>query len=588
MDQVSQVREKIDIVAFIQEYLPLKKAGRNFKVNCPFHADKTPSFIVSPERQIWHCFSCGKGGDVFTFLMEYDHMEFPEALRILAQKAGVTLQNQKFETGLSSKKEKIYTLNHLAAEFYHYLLTKHTIGKKALEYVVSKRKIKPATLNTYMLGFAPSSGKALVTYLMQKKKYTKEEIIDAGLATPRGADLYDFFQDRLIFPLFDHRDNIIGFSGRILTNNINTSKYINTRETLVYHKGLTFFGLNSAKKSIKEANWAIIMEGEFDVIASFQEGITNAVAVKGTALTLDQVNLLSRFASKISLCFDADSAGQGALKRSVSLLEKKGLTTTVIELLGKDPDEMIKENPIAFKKALKQDIPIYDYLIQEAVKTYDPLSPLGKKQIGDEILPFLSDVQNEIIKEHYLQLLGKTINTSYDSLLKAIEKLQKKEIVKREIAQVRPQALSREEKLEEYLLALILQSNTPRILLSTIADFLQDYSWKVMSYKKIILHLQTYCQTHPDCLGKDAAVGLAQELLPSFDTCFLLPLPPLDDEKWQKEVKKTAQELYVISIKDQMKRLSGEIAQKEKDGTAQELAQLQADFAHFVSLLSKH
>jgi DNA primase len=173
MDQVAQVREKTDIVALLQEYITLKKAGRNFKANCPFHGEKTPSFVVSPERQMWHCFGCQKGGDVFTFLMEYEHMEFPEALRTLAEKAGVALQNQKFDSQASSKREKIYEINHLAAEYYHYLLTKHEIGKKALEYCITERKMKPQTVNTYMLGFAPPSGNALVTYLIKKKHYTK-------------------------------------------------------------------------------------------------------------------------------------------------------------------------------------------------------------------------------------------------------------------------------------------------------------------------------------------------------------------------------------------------------------------------------
>ncbi|HYK08044.1 MAG TPA: CHC2 zinc finger domain-containing protein, partial [Candidatus Eisenbacteria bacterium] len=200
MDQVAQIREKIDVVALIQEYISLKKAGRNFKAMCPFHSDKTPSLVVSPERQIWHCFGCGKGGDCFSFLMEYERIEFPEALRILADKAGVTLQNQRVDAGLSSKKEKLYALNHLAAEFYHYLLTKHTLGKSALSYVLD-RGIKPATISTYMLGFSPR-GASLVTYLHKKKGYSMDDIFDAGLATRHGRDVIDFFQGRLMFPLY--------------------------------------------------------------------------------------------------------------------------------------------------------------------------------------------------------------------------------------------------------------------------------------------------------------------------------------------------------------------------------------------------
>lgn len=587
MDQVAEVRNKIDIVSLLQESIPLKKAGRNFKANCPFHGDKTPSLVISPERQIWHCFGCGKGGDAFTFLMEYEHIEFPEALRILADKAGIVLKHQKIDAGLSSKKEKIYALNHLAAEFYHYLLTKHPLGKQALDYLLETRKMKPQTIATYMLGFAPR-GSALTTYLMKKKQYTKEDILDAGLGSPRGKDVYDFFQGRLMFPLYDHRDNIIGFSGRVLNNTDKTSKYINTRETLVYHKGLTFFGLNSAKKMIKQENWAIVMEGEFDVISSFEEGITNAVAVKGTALTDDQAALLSRFAKKVSLCFDSDNAGQEALRRSVPILEKKGLQVSVIVMEGgKDPDEILKTNPGVFKKALKNDVVVYDYLLSQAVKKYGTTTPFAKQQIGEELLPLFGGIDNEIVKEHYLQALGRTLNISVESLQKTMAKLAKREVVKRDVIIPQKQQ-SREDRLESYLLALLLQSNQPKQILTDLGDFVQDYSFRNAAFGKILAHLQKYCESHPECLGKDALIGLPEELVPSFDTCFLLPLPQFDSEgHWVQEAKKTAEELYVLYIKEQIKQLGDAIKQKEKDGTVEEIAKLQAEFSHFVTLLGK-
>ncbi|HEX7041657.1 MAG TPA: DNA primase [Patescibacteria group bacterium] len=588
MDQVSEIRDKIDIVGLIQEYITLKKAGRNFKANCPFHGEKTPSFVISPERQIWHCFGCGKGGDVFTFMMEYEHIEFAEALRILADKAGVVLKNRNIDSGLSSKKEKIYALNHLASEFYHFLLTKHELGKNALEYLLNERKIKPQTINTYMLGFSPR-GSALVTYLQKKKHYTREDILDAGLGSPRGHDMVDFFQGRLIFPLYDHRDNIIGFSGRVLNNSDKTSKYINTRETLVYHKGLTFFGLNSAKKSIKEKDWAIIMEGEFDVISSFEEGITNTVAVKGTALTPDQAALLSRFGRKVSLCFDSDAAGQEALKRSVPILEKKNLQVSVIVMEGgKDPDEILKNSPGQFKKALKEDVPVYDYLLSKETEKYPkPLSPFSKQKIGDDLLPLFGGIENEIVKEHYLQLLSKTLDTSIVALQKALDKLSKREVVKREVVSVKEQK-SREERLETYLLALVLQSNSPKDIFSEIDNFIKDYTWQNISFQKVILHLQKYVESHPEALGKDGLIALPEELTPSFDECFLLPLPQFENEvKWIDEAKKTAEELYILFIKEQIKRLGETIKEKEKDGSSEELAKLQAEFSHFVSLLGK-
>ncbi|MEX2012831.1 MAG: DNA primase, partial [Candidatus Levyibacteriota bacterium] len=333
MDDVSRVREKIDIVSFISEYIPLKKAGRNFKAPCPFHNEKSPSFVVSPERQIWHCFGCGKGGDVFTFLMEYDNMEFVEALRTLAKKAGIPLAEGGFDSGVSSKKEKIYQINKLTLDFYQYLLTKHNVGKIALEYLLKERKLTPAIMNTFSLGFSPKVGNALCNYLINKKKYKREDLIEAGLATYQNSRLVDFFRGRIMFPLFDHRDNVVGFAARVLkTQNIEGSKYINSRETLVYHKGELFFGLNIAKEEIKREQQAIVVEGELDAISCFMQGVKNVVAIKGTALTEKQAVLIGRFSPKVTLCLDMDSAGFEATKRSLPILEKAGLTTTVIVL----------------------------------------------------------------------------------------------------------------------------------------------------------------------------------------------------------------------------------------------------------------
>src|SRR3989344_2335871 len=232
MDDIEKVKQKIDLVDLMQEYIPLKKAGRNFKALCPFHSEKTPSLVVSPERQIWHCFGgCAKGGDIFTFVMEYDKIEFPEALRFLAQKAGVTLNAPVFKSDQEKKRETIYELNHLAAHFYHYLLTSHSVGKKALSYLTETRKVTLKLINTFNIGYAPNDSHALVHYLFKKKQYLPQALLDAGLVTQRGKDLIDFFRHRIIFPLYDVRGNVIAFSGRTIDANTSGPKYINTKET---------------------------------------------------------------------------------------------------------------------------------------------------------------------------------------------------------------------------------------------------------------------------------------------------------------------------------------------------------------------
>ena len=587
MDQVKQIRDKIDIVSLISEYLPLKKMGRNFKTPCPFHTEKTPSFVVSPERQIWHCFGCQKGGDAYTFLMEYENLEFPEALRILAKKTGIQIEEYSgIKSETSSKKEKIYNLNRKALDFYHYILTSHNAGKKALDYLL-KRGVKKETINTFKLGFAPGNNRALSDYLISKKGYKKEDLLDAGLSTYRNGGIFDFFVNRIIFPLFDHRDNVIGFSGRILDSR-QVSKYVNTRETLVYHKGEVFFGLNIAKEKIKKENQAIILEGEFDVISCFQEGITNTVAVKGTALTESQVNLISRFTQKVTLCFDSDAAGQDAIKRSLSVLEKKGITATVIAIQnGKDPDEAIKNDAFAFKKAVKNDIDIYDFLISKALSVFDKKTAIGKKKIGDEILPFIFRIENEIVREHYLKKISKELDTTYESIAKQVEKLNKKDVGN--IVSLSPQdKKTRKEILEEYLLSLIIQYENPKLVLEKVAKILSDFMLDVLSYQKILSNLFLFFKENENFESNKFLRMLPTELFSGFDTCYLYPLPKFSDkEKYKEEVIKIAQEIKTLYLKNKIKEISEKIKNKEKNEEFDDLEKLQEEFDRTTSLLNQ-
>lgn len=590
MDQVAQIREKIDLVSLISEYLPLKQLGRNFKRTCPFHNEKSPSFVVSPERQIWHCFGCGKGGDAFTFLMEYENLEFFEALRILAKKAGIELITSQYDAGLSSQKEIIFRINRIAAEFYHFLLTRHNAGKIALQYLLEKRKIKPQVIDTFMLGFSPRSGNVLSNYLLQKKSFTRKDILASGISLERRGEMMDFFLNRLMFPLFDHRENIIGFSGRSLDSStgIDGPKYVNTRETLVYHKGSTFFGLNITKQEIKKDNKAIIMEGEFDVMSSFQEGIGNVVAVKGTALTDAQVNLISRFATKVCLCFDKDSAGKEAIKRSVPLLEKKGLTVTVIGFKdGKDADEIAHKDPIELKKAVKNDIPVYDYLFFDVLSRFDKKEAIGKKNISEELLPFFAVIDNEIVKEHYLKKLSQELDVSYESILRQVEKISQKS--KQSAVQERLiDKKSRLELLEQYLLALVLQSKDPNFLLRKAVKILANFRFKIESFQKLFDHLVDFTSKQNNFDSNQFLRILPKELVNAFDVCFLLPLPKnLTDEKIEEEVEKVARALSSIDIHSRIKELGEQIKDREKNEKLEELEGLQKELSDLVSLLPK-
>ncbi len=585
MDQASEIREKIDIVSFISEFIPLKKAGRNFRANCPFHNEKSPSFMVSPERQIWHCFGCQKGGDAFTFLMEYEHVEFPEALRILAKKTGVELKSFKFDNESYSEKEKIYNLNKQALRFYQYVLLKHSLGKKALSYLTQQRGMNEKLVETFSLGYSPSSGTALSSYLINKKGHKKQDLYLAGLAFENRGRTVDFFRDRLMFPLTDHRGNVVGFSGRILEKKDDVSKYVNTKETPVYHKGNLFFGLDIAKDEIKKQEQAIIVEGEFDAIACFKEGIKNVVAIKGTALTENQVALLSRFTPKVTLCLDMDEAGFEATKRSLPILEKKGLTTTIIVIPdGKDPDESIKNDPSIFKKALKSDVGVYDFLIEKLLKENDKKSVTGKKKISDDILPLLAQISNEIVKEHYLKKLSQEIDISYESINREVEKMNKGE--KKEetpVAQVKQR--KRREILEEYILALIIQAEDVGEALDTANEALSDFTFETSSFGKIIEFIRGLGKSS-QIDGKKISKAVPKELESSFDACFLLPIPSFPNKEiYLDEIRKVGKELAILDLRERLKEVSEKIQQNS--GNEDELIKLNKDFENLTSLLSQ-
>lgn len=586
MDEVSQIRDKIDIVPFIADYVSLKKAGSNFKAKCPFHNEKTPSFVISPERQIWHCFGCGKGGDIFTFLMEYESMEFPEALRTLAKKAGVQLRESSFSKNQSFEKEKIFEINAICLKFYNFLLTKHAAGKKALDYLLKKRGLTLKLIETFALGFSPA-GSSLSNYLTTKKNYKPMELIKAGISFDRNGKTVDFFKDRIIFPLFDHRGNVSGFSARAL-NEVDMPKYINTKETPVYHKGSMFFGLNLSKDEIKKKQDAIIVEGEFDVISFFSQGFKNVVAIKGTALTEDQVALLSRFTPKVTLCLDQDEAGFEATKRGLSILEKRGMSINIIDMGNfKDPDEAFKKDPIAFRKKINQSINIYDYLLSFYTQKYPPTSMEGKKKITDEILPIFSQISNEIIKEHYIKKLSKNIDISAESIVKEVEKFQK---AAQESKIILPKVKkSRRELLEEYLIALIIQNPSLKEILEEEEEKLLQYKFEITSFEKILAALNNYFSKNKNFDSKLFANTLPSELVNSFNLCFLYPLPKFDSElKIRNEIKKVLTDLLQIFAKIRLSEISEEIRRKQGEGQENKIEILRKEYKELLALLKQN
>ncbi len=421
---VEEIKNRLDIAEVIQEYIRLTKAGANYKANCPFHSEKTPSFMVSPDKQIYHCFGCGEGGDVFGFIQKMEGVDFPEALRILAQKAGVKLQprNPKLE----SKKTKLFDINRLAAAYFNKVLQESSQAQVAREYL-EKRNISQDTIDLFQLGFAVDDWEALNTFL-KKKGFTEEQIFDAGLTIKkdRGMGYLDRFRGRLMFPLADVHGQVVGFSGRVLNPEEKSAKYVNTPQTVIYNKSAVLYALHRAKNHIQKQKLAVVVEGQMDVLASHQAGIENVVASGGTALTEGQVRLMKRYCSTVALAFDMDVAGAEAVRRGLEIAWQYDLETKVVELpFGKDPDECIQKDPSAWKKAIAEARPFMDYYFDKTVKDVDLKTVQGKKQVAKLLLPLISRLPDQIEQTHYLQKLSATVNVEEKFLRDQITKSAK-------------------------------------------------------------------------------------------------------------------------------------------------------------------
>ena len=415
MDAVNEIKQKLDIVDVIGSYISTKKAGKNYQALCPFHSENTPSFNISPDLQIFKCFGCGESGDVISFVEKIEGIDFADALQILADKAGVVLQKDDFDSS-SKLKQRYYYINDLTAKFYNYLLTKHTLGKPGLDYFVSKRKLTTNTIKDFLLGYAPSNGNILINFLL-KKGISLEEMLAVGVIVPKqeSKDYIDKFRGRVIFPLMAVDGKIIGFSGRTIADI--KPKYLNTPETLIFHKGNFVYALNRAKLAVKKEG-AVLVEGNMDVISAHQNGLTNVIAASGTAVTVAQLQLISRYTKDITLSLDADSAGINAAFRAVDLAEKLGFNIKVfVTPTGyKDLDELIKEMPVEAAGLIKKAVPAYDFFIAAALKLHNPSTPEGKKTIMEDLIPKFSRIQNKVLLDHYSGEIAQVLGLSKDTV----------------------------------------------------------------------------------------------------------------------------------------------------------------------------
>lgn len=414
-DAKEEVRARLAIEDIVGEYVELKRAGRNFKGLSPFSGEKTASFFVSPDKQIWHDFSSNRGGDVFSFVMEMEGLEFRGALELLARRAGVELQSfdSKRSGEISRLKGRYIQAHQLAARYYQQCLLK---DKPALTYATQKRGFGRQVIQDFMIGYAPDSKDGLVKNLTDKG-FTAKELSEAGLTNRYGGDL---FRDRLMIPLMDPQGQVIGFTGRAMnTENSDTPKYFNTRQTLIYDKGRHVFGLSQAKQAIRNSNYAVITEGNLDVVSSHQVGIKPVVATAGTAMTSYHLKALSRLVPDIKLAFDGDKAGLSATERAIGIAaEIDGLNLTIIvmpEGVG-DPDELARQSPEAWQQAIDQSSPAVDWVIDQYQRRCDLSTALGKRQFTSETLKVVASLKDPVEREHYLKKIAQIADVSIESI----------------------------------------------------------------------------------------------------------------------------------------------------------------------------
>ena len=410
MTDVEQIKERLDVAEVVGSYIQLKPAGRNLKAPCPFHNEKTGSFMVSPEKGIWHCFGCGEGGDIFKFVMKYEGIEFRDALDKLARQAGVSLKPRSSEDAkLKKQQEELLRVMELATQYYQASLVKNPT---ALEYAIKKRKFTKQTLKDFQVGYAPDDWNALTNFLT-KKGISQTLLKQAGLVGQKQgkSTVYDMFRGRLLFPICNDSGQSVGFAGRVLDPE-QEPKYLNSPQTPLYDKSRVIFGLHLAKQAIRKEDEVVLVEGNIDVVSSHQAGVRQVVAVSGTALTAEQLKVLSRSTRNLKLCFDGDAAGLKATERAIELSQKLPINLSVVELPeGSDPDDMAQQ-PEEWRGIIAKSKPAMDYLLDRLAREYDLSSAEGKRRYSDHLVASIRRLADPVEQDHYIKRLADKLGSS--------------------------------------------------------------------------------------------------------------------------------------------------------------------------------
>jgi len=449
---IQEIKERLDVVDIVREYVPLQQAGTNWRARCPFHNEKTPSFMVSKEKQIWHCFGCSKGGDVLEFVKEIEGIEFPEALRILAQKAGVVLKRQ--DPKLISVRTKLLDLMNEATLFFINSLNSGA-GEQARRYL-KQRALSDETLKEWQVGWAIDEWESLSNYL-RSKGFSDGQILNSGMAAKNqsGAGFYDRFRARIMFPIKDTNGGVVGFTGRVLVETEKSGgKYVNTPQTMLYDKSRVIFGLDKAKQEIRKNDLAVVVEGQMDVIASHQAGVSNVVASSGTALTEKQLDVLNRYTKNLAYSFDSDAAGEKATDRGIEMAMQKGMNVKIIRLAGvKDPDECIKnQGPEGWQKCIKEAVPIMKYYFDLVFKRIDISDIEGRREVGRQLLGKIVKVGDKIEQDYWTRELGEKLGVDEKILRESVRKIEVRRTTRNYSEPAPPNTSNKEKRPREVVL----------------------------------------------------------------------------------------------------------------------------------------
>lgn len=501
-DAKEEVRSRVVIEDVIGEYVQLKRAGRNFKGLSPFTGEKTPSFVVSPEKNIWHDFSSGRGGDVFTFVMEVEGLDFRAALELLARKAGVELADYDTKKAgeIAARKKRLLEANQLAAKYYQQSLIKN---HHAQEYVFEKRRLNKEVVQAFQIGYAPDND--TLTKILAARGFTKQEISAAGLSNRFGGDL---FRGRMMIALMDASGQVIGFTGRILADIENAPKYLNTPQTLIYDKSRHVFGLSQAKPAIRMQDTAVIVEGNMDVIASHQAGVSAVVATAGTAMTEWHIKALARLTPNISLAFDNDKAGLAATERAIPIAQRVGVELTIVTLSNdaKDPDELIQQDVRLWQEAINTAMPVVDWVLKQYSLREDLTTAAGKRQFTTAALEIIRHVNDEVEREHYLKHVATMTSTSLAALAQKMHRNTDNTTTRRKTAVVNGEfsSVSQQYNYQDDCLAALLQPSVRSLIESfdtslfvgkerqLLADYLKNHSHALEIIPKELHHIETY------------------------------------------------------------------------------------------------